>query len=90
MVCVIRNYLYENKYNDYVLHNKAGVLYQHHASMLGEYFKPWSLIFMKIPQYSLIGQSVETANCNRALKCIVHSSLDRYSLIEQSLCSEIL
>ena len=39
---------------------------------------------MKIYRYSLIGQSVETANCNRALKCIVHSSLDRYSLIEQS------
>ena len=26
----------------------------------------------------------------RALKCVVHSCSDRYSLIEQSLCSEIL
>ena len=45
---------------------------------------------MKVDQYSLIEQLVETANYNGALKCIVNSSLDQYSLIEQSLCSEIL
>ena len=45
---------------------------------------------MKIDRYSLIEQSVETANCYRALKCIVHSTLDQYSLIEQSFCGEIL
>ena len=36
---------------------------------------------MKIDQHSLIKQLAKT---------VVHSSLDRYSLIEQSLCSEIL
>ena len=42
---------------------------------------------MKTDRYSLIEQSVETANCNKTLidKCIVHGFLDRYSLIEQSL-----
>ena len=45
---------------------------------------------MKIDRYSLIEQLVETASCNIAFKCIVHSSLDRYSLLEQSFYSEIL
>ena len=46
---------------------------------------------MKIDQYSLIEQSVETANCNRALKHTDGTvTQDRYTLIEQSLCSEIL
>ena len=43
---------------------------------------------MKIDQYSLIEQPVETAIEHP--KCIVHSFLDRYSLIEQSNNSEIL
>jgi len=32
---------------------------------------------MKIDQYFLIEQSVETANYNKTLKCIEHASLDQ-------------
>jgi len=44
---------------------------------------------MKIDQYFLIEQSIETVNYNKALKCIEHISLDQYSLIEQLLYSQI-
>ena len=44
---------------------------------------------MKIDQYSLIQQSVKTAIEHSNALCI-YSFLDRYSLIEQSLVSEIL
>ena len=45
---------------------------------------------MKADRYFLIEQSLEAADCNKTLKCIGNSSLDRYSLIEQSLYSKIL
>ena len=44
----------------------------------------------KIDWYSLTEQSVKYSNSKKALKCIAiaHSSLDQYTLIEQSPCSE--
>ena len=42
----------------------------------------------KIDWYSVTEQSVKYLNSKKALKCIAHSSLDQYSLIEQSPCSE--
>ena len=63
---------------------------QYNASIVGGIFQTLELNSMKIDHYSLTEQSVESAECNRVLKCIVYSSIDRYSLIEQSLCSEIL
>jgi len=45
---------------------------------------------MKIDLYILIEQSVEAANYSKILKCIENSLLDRYSLVQQSLYSEIL
>jgi len=41
------------------------------------------LNFIKIDRCFLIEQSVKAANYSKAPKCIEHSSLDRYSLIEQ-------
>ena len=73
-------------------------IYQHnrlecHSSIMLAYwvdtFQIMELKPMTIDQYTLIEQSVETTSCNRALKCIVHSSLDQYSLVEVTF-SEIL
>ena len=74
-------------------HNKKHSRLECYASIMQHIrciFQPIELTFVKADRYFLIEQSLEAANCNKTLKCIGNSPLDRYPLIEQSLYSKIL
>ena len=71
-------------------HNKKHNRLECYSSIMQHIRCIFQPMFMKADRYFLIEQSLEAAGCNKTLKCIGNSSLDGYSLIEQSLYNKIL